>query len=171
MVDKKQKTGTERRLDALREAIGCRTKAEFARLIGVAGAQQVNAWESRDKITEDGAIKIHEATGAQLGWIFGISEEMWPNGIRPASVPQAPKAPTPSNVANEIDALRFAIGAVVTAIASSQPAVGEGIAFALRNSPIEYLEKEGAVVLLIEAAEKGVKLARAHSSSQSREVS
>lgn len=171
MVDTKSKTKTEIRLDALRAAIQCESKAAFARLIGVSNAQAVNAWEVRDKITEDGAMKIHAATGAQFSWIFGISDEMFPEGGGPAAKPgkaqQPSSAPTPKNVANEIDALRYAIGAVVAAISIAQPSVGTSIVEALRSSPTEYLEKEGAVVLLIRAAEAGVKLAKARKRSRS----
>lgn len=68
-----------------------------------------------------------------------------------------------SRVPNDIDALRYAIGALFTVIATTRPAEGEAVAKLLREgAPAKFLGKKGSVHELLQALDAGARLAREH---------
>ncbi|WP_235056552.1 LexA family transcriptional regulator [Pantoea sp. AS-PWVM4] len=63
------------RLDELLKAANL-SKADLARIAGVS-PQAVNNWFKRGEIGKDSAIKISAATGLDLSWVLGESEQMY----------------------------------------------------------------------------------------------
>lgn len=66
-----------------------------------------------------------------------------------------------SRVPNDIDALRYAMGALFTVVATTRPAEGEAVAKVLREvAPTKFLDKKGSIHELLKALESGARLAR-----------
>ncbi|WP_190274679.1 S24 family peptidase [Pantoea sp. At-9b] len=63
------------RLDELLKAANL-SKADLARIAGVS-PQAVNNWFKRGEIGKDSAIKISAATGLDLSWVLGESDQMY----------------------------------------------------------------------------------------------
>lgn len=65
-----------------------------------------------------------------------------------------------SRIANDIDALRYALGALFTVIATERPAEGEAVARLLRQSPQKFLDKEGSIHALLAALDGAARRAK-----------
>jgi hypothetical protein len=66
-----------------------------------------------------------------------------------------------SRDANNMEAVRIALGAIVATLATRRPDEGDEIARLLRQAPQKFLEREGLVFALVEAAETAARKARA----------
>lgn len=113
----------------------------------------------------DATVRKLEAQLKHLprGWLD--SDEPLPD-LHLDDAPALPNGWSEAREANNLEAVRLALGAICTVLAATRPTEGEQLAAMLRRAPKKYLDKEGLLTGLVEAAESAARQARARHASQ-----
>lgn len=131
-------TETTDRLRLIRETCRAPTQAAFAKWIGAASPQAVENWGKRDSVPKAQAIKIHDASGADLGWILSGRGEPFPNGptYHPgADVLAAPQDEVIRRLEADVDQMRQAMLTFFRWASLRKPAAASELADLLREAP------------------------------------
>jgi hypothetical protein len=158
MADRGTTTAAQR-LEIVRRATGCvDNKAGFARWIGAASPQAVDAWAARNRITPDGAQKIHRTTGASTHWLQFGEGEPFPDGAKPfpgAAVGDARIA----ELEERLMYVQSAQTAIVRVLSGMRSGAGQELAQALLALAGEGQSLPPEIALLADAAKEAGRLA------------
>jgi hypothetical protein len=151
------------RVALLLEAVG---QTDMSKSTGIASAFLFQMGKatgtSARNVSDANARKIERGLRLDPGWID--SDSPLPDMSRGDDLlDQAgpTKGFLQSRADNDMDAMRYALGAICAVIATKRPAEGDAIARALRRAPQKFLAKEGSVHELIQALEAASRQAKA----------
>lgn len=122
------------------------TQTQLGEAIGLDQGNISKIERGRLEATSERLVAISKATGASVGAIWSIAEKQRDS----ANEPNHPVAVS-DEVEVSFQAIRYALGAIVSAIALTKPTVGEAIESGLRNVPVEFQGKDSLVGNLLAA--------------------
>lgn len=111
------------------------------------------------------AARVEDAFGKRRGWL-DIPWAWIERHYGQAATPAQKASPAPeiqvNRVENDVDALRYMIGAMSLMIAEKRPAEGAALAKLMRERvPKKFLDRKGSVLAVIEGLEEAVREAKA----------
>lgn len=146
------------------------TQPQLAERAGVDQGRVSKIEQGKVSAPIDVQRKLADAFGLTISSLWRKAEEF--SGVEPRSTRDHGDEPVDlsvsdpgkaaSRIANDIDALRYAVGAIATAIATTRPDEGDLIVAGLRGVPQKFLEKEGSIHLLLATVEAASRQARKH---------
>lgn len=125
------------RLGYVRKMTGCTKATAFAAWVGARSPQAVGAWEARDSISSDGALKVHKATNANVKWLLsGEGEPFGKEGPTIYAGADPPELVERVRVTeDETQGLINVMTTVLQSLSAMMPDAGRGLLAALRALP------------------------------------
>lgn len=108
-----------------------------------------------------GGRNIGDRAARKIEALIGKDPNWLDQAHGPVAVAQAPARPptVPRQVENDIDALRLAVGALFTDLASTRPAEGARLAERIRATVPENFQDRGLLFALLEVLDTGARAA------------